>query len=82
MTSRRKRNNISHPRKLLRDFMVDAEDVIRSSLAMILRFQAGFYAASFTHPLMALQAAHMEDPDFLISDAPSRGAKAWTLSRG
>jgi DNA-binding NtrC family response regulator len=54
--------------KLLRVFVVDDEDVIASSLAMILRFQGGFHATSFTDPLMALQSAHAEAPDLLISD--------------
>jgi DNA-binding NtrC family response regulator len=54
--------------KLLRVFVVDDEDVIASSLAMILRFQGGFHAISFTDPLKALQAAHAESPNLLISD--------------
>ena len=55
-------------RKPLRVFVVDDEDVIASSLAMILRFQGGFHARSFTNPLEALQAAHLDAPDLLISD--------------
>ena len=54
--------------KLLRVFVVDDEDVIASTLAMILRLQGGFHATAFTDPLKALQAAHMESPDLLISD--------------
>ncbi|HWG20081.1 MAG TPA: response regulator [Terracidiphilus sp.] len=56
------------PSELLRVFVVDDEDVIASSLAMILRFQGGFHATSFTDPTKALQAAHSDAPDLLISD--------------
>jgi DNA-binding NtrC family response regulator len=52
----------------LRVFVVDDEDVIASSLAMILRFQGGFHATSFTDPLKALEAAQAEVPDLLITD--------------
>lgn len=52
----------------LRVFVVDDEDVIASTLAMILRLQGGFHATSFTDPLRALQAAHTEVPDLLITD--------------
>jgi len=55
-------------RKPLRVFVVDDEDVIASSLAMILRFRGGFHARSFTNPVEALQAARLEAPDLLISD--------------
>jgi CheY-like chemotaxis protein len=51
-----------------RVFVVDDEDVIASSLAMILRFQGGFHATSFTDPLKALKAAQAEAPDLLITD--------------
>lgn len=54
--------------KPLRVFVVDDEDVIASTLAMILRFQGGFHARSFTNPLEALQAAKLDAPDLLISD--------------
>lgn len=59
---------MSQIRKPLRVFVVDDEDVIASSLAMILRFQGGFHARSFTDPLEALQTARLEAPDLLISD--------------
>jgi len=59
---------VSQIRKPLRVFVVDDEDVIASSLAMILRFQGGFHARSFTDPLEALQTARLEAPDLLISD--------------
>jgi DNA-binding NtrC family response regulator len=52
----------------LRVFVVDDEDIIASSLAMILRFQGGFHATSFNDPLEALRAAKVEAPDLLISD--------------
>lgn len=55
-------------RKPLRVFVVDDEDVIASSLAMILRFQGGFHARSFTNPMEALRAARLDQPDLLISD--------------
>ena len=59
---------MSQIREPLRVFVVDDEDVIASSLAMILRFQGGFHARSFTDPLEALQAARLDAPDLLISD--------------
>lgn len=49
-------------------FVVDDEDVIATTLAMILRLQGGFRARSFTKPLAALEAARLEAPDLLISD--------------
>jgi DNA-binding NtrC family response regulator len=49
-------------------FVVDDEQVIASSLAMILRLQGGFHARSFTKPLDALEAAQLEAPDLLIAD--------------
>ena len=56
------------PRKQPRVFVVDDEDIIASTLAMILRPQGGFHARSFTNPLEALEAARLEAPDLLISD--------------
>lgn len=49
-------------------FVVDDEEVIASSLAMILRFHGGFRARAFTKPLEALEAARLEAPDLLITD--------------
>lgn len=49
-------------------FVVDDEDLIASSLAMILRLQGGFRARSFSRPDEALEAARVEPPDLLISD--------------
>lgn len=59
---------MSQPHKQPRVFVVDDEDVIASTLAMILRLQGGFHARSFTDPLKALEAANLEAPDLLISD--------------
>lgn len=53
--------------KPYRVFVVDDEEVIASTLAMILRLQ-GFEARSFSAPLEALRAAGSEAPDLLISD--------------
>jgi DNA-binding NtrC family response regulator len=50
-----------------RIFVVDDEQVIAWSLAMILH-QQGFEAKSFTEPLAALMAARSEAPELLISD--------------
>lgn len=61
------------PASQLRVFVVDDEDVIASTLAMILRFQGGFHATSFTNPLAALQAAADDVPDLLISDVVMPG---------
>jgi DNA-binding NtrC family response regulator len=52
----------------LRVFVVDDHDVIASSMAMILRFQGGFHATSFTDAVEALRASHSEAPDLLITD--------------
>ncbi|MFZ0301517.1 MAG: response regulator [Terracidiphilus sp.] len=49
-------------------FVVDDEEVIALSLAMILRYHGGFQARSFTRPLEALEAARVEAPDLLITD--------------
>ncbi|HEY1904117.1 MAG TPA: response regulator [Terracidiphilus sp.] len=51
-----------------RVFVVDDHDVVASSLAMILRFQGGFHATSFTNPLEALRTSHFDAPDLLITD--------------
>jgi len=52
----------------LRVFIVDDNNVIASSLAMILRLQGDLDVASFTDPLEALRASHLQSPDVLISD--------------
>lgn len=64
----RKRNVMSQSQKQPRVFVVDDEDVIASTLAMILRSQGGFNARSFTKPHDALEAARLDPPDLLISD--------------
>lgn len=51
----------------IRVFVVDDEEVIASTFAMILRTQ-GFDASSFSHPQEALQAACSGAPDLLVSD--------------
>src|SRR6266702_6974508 len=53
--------------KLSRIFVVDDEFVIATTLATILE-RSGFEAVSFTDPLKALKAAHINPPDLLISD--------------
>jgi len=56
------------PSKQNRIFVVDDEEIIATSLAMVLT-NFGFNATPFSHPLRALDACHLESPDFLISDA-------------
>jgi CheY-like chemotaxis protein len=48
-------------------FVVDDEQVIASTMATILEMN-GYRARYFTSPLEALQEAHRDDPDILISD--------------
>lgn len=45
-------------------FVVDDEEVIASTLAMILRSHGGFHARSFSKPIEALEAARLEAPIF------------------
>jgi DNA-binding NtrC family response regulator len=56
------------PNRDLRVFVVDDHDIIASSLAIILQFQGGFHATSFTNPLEALRMSQTDAPDLLISD--------------
>ena len=63
-----KGNVVSKSEKQPRVFVVDDEDVIASSLAMILRLQGAFNARSFTKPHDALEASRVDPPDLLISD--------------
>ena len=58
---------MSAERNLPRVFVVDDEDVIATTLGMILR-QHGFEAHSFNLPLEALRAAREKAPDLLISE--------------
>src|ERR1700722_4745052 len=55
-------------RKALRVFVVDDEDVIASSLAMILRYTGGFHATAFDDSIQAFEAALFEAPDLLLTD--------------
>jgi|ERR1700722_12796622 CheY-like chemotaxis protein len=48
-------------------FVVDDEEVIASTLALILE-GSGFDAIAFTEPLLALAAAEKHCPDFLVTD--------------
>ena len=48
-------------------FVVDDEEVIATTLALILQ-GSGFDAVAFTDPLKALVAAETRCPDFLITD--------------
>lgn len=50
-----------------RIFVVDDEEIISTTLAMILR-QQGFDATPFTDPLKALEASRSQTPELLISD--------------
>ena len=59
---------MSQTNKQPRVFVVDDEDVIASTVAMIQRLEDGFQAGSFTSPLDALKAARLEAPNLLISD--------------
>jgi FixJ family two-component response regulator len=60
-------------------FVVDDEQVIASSLAMILRAR-GFDAMSFNVPEEALQAALDKSPDLLISDVVMPGLSGIELA--
>lgn len=51
-----------------RVFVVDDEDIIATTLASILRLQGGFSVRPFNGALEALEAAHTDKPDLLISD--------------
>jgi DNA-binding NtrC family response regulator len=68
------------PLKQHRVFVVDDEDVIASSLAMVLRFQGGFHARSFNNPTEALDAASSDPPDLLISDVVMPGLSGIELA--
>ena len=67
------------PGKLPRVFVVDDEEVIATSLAIILR-QMGFETKPFTDPLEALEASDAETPDLLISDVVMPGLSGIDLA--
>ena len=67
------------PGKLPRVFVVDDEEVIATSLAIILR-QMGFETKPFTDPLAALKASEAETPDLLISDVVMPGLSGIDLA--
>jgi CheY-like chemotaxis protein len=48
-------------------FVVDDEDIIASTLAIILQ-QSGFAATAFNNPVEALSSAKVNAPDLLLSD--------------
>jgi DNA-binding NtrC family response regulator len=50
-----------------RIFVVDDEEVIASTLALILQ-KSGFEAVPFTQPLKVLESSRTDLPDLLISD--------------
>jgi FixJ family two-component response regulator len=54
-------------KQIVRVFVVDDEQVIAKTLAIILQ-QSGFSASFFTDPLEALTVARSDAPDLLISD--------------
>jgi CheY-like chemotaxis protein len=54
-------------RRTLQVFVVDDENVICTTLAMILR-KMGIDAVAFERPLDALAAAKLQAPDLLLSD--------------
>jgi DNA-binding NtrC family response regulator len=62
-----------------RIFVVDDEQVIASTLAVILNMN-GFSARFFTRPLEALAAAQLDIPDFLLSDVAMPGLSGIDLA--
>jgi len=58
---------MSKPNHQRHIFVVDDDQVIVSSLSLILRFR-GFDVSSFSDPLKALQALQTTTPDLLITD--------------
>jgi|SRR5271156_1260064 len=60
-------------------FVVDDEEVIAKTLALILS-GSGFYAKSFTDPLMVLQEAQKMEPNLLVSDVAMPGMSGIDLA--
>jgi len=59
---------MANMRKAVRVYVVDDEDVIAYSLAMILRYNGGFHATAFDDSVEALEACLFDPPDLLITD--------------
>jgi DNA-binding response OmpR family regulator len=54
-------------KNIQRIFVVDDEEIIAHTIAMILRWH-GFIVESFTDPLKALAASRAQAPDLLVTD--------------
>jgi len=61
-----------------RDFIVDAEHVIASTLTALLKMH-GFSATFFSCPLEALNAARLKARDLLASDVETSGSSGSDL---
>ena len=65
--------------QLPRAFVVDDEEVIASTIAMILKM-SGFHAKPFYEPLKALEASRIEAPSLLITDVMMPGMSGVDLA--
>jgi len=70
-------SNVPGPKTLA--FVVDDEEIIATTLALILQ-GSGFDAVAFTEPLKALVTAETGCPDFLITDAMMPGLNGVDLA--
>jgi len=70
---------MADPQGKHRIFVVDDEPAIAFSLGEVLRRQ-GFEVTSFTDPLKALEAIHINTPDFLIADVVMPGMSGIELA--